>query len=248
MIKAISIGVVGLAACGLTLASCYGDPDIFGGGSGTATGSGSASGTSTTGTGTPTGGGGGGLTSSTGGAAGAGGSSTGTGGTGGTSTGTGPPCEHDVCLVGPPLKTGCSPCVSTVCNADAGCCSGNDAFWGYRCVELADELCAATCGAGKETCDEQYGVTPTYHLCEQGAATCLFGFSNLLTSCRTVCRGLGGVCLGTYDNVDNTYCDFDSWLTCDAFGEEYNVCVCSRGCGNGPSCDFGQSCVDGHCQ
>ena len=274
MKKTISWVAVGLLGCGLSLASCAGDTDLFGGGSGTMTGSGTTTTGTTTGTGGQDGSGGTCLVFGSGGTGGVGGvgAAAGTGGVGGTSTGaggtgatggtggtgatggtggsggTGPTCAHDVCLIGDALPPNCSPCVSTVCGIDPGCCNGADSFWGYRCVELANQHCSVTCGANKESCDDQYGNAISYHLCDEGAVTCRFGINNYLTSCATVCNTFGGVCLGAYDNVDNTYCQFDQWLTCDTMGEQYNVCVCSRGCGNGDSCGFGESCVDGVCQ
>ncbi|HSO00318.1 MAG TPA: hypothetical protein VLS89_18625 [Candidatus Nanopelagicales bacterium] len=61
------------------------------------------------------------------------------------STCTAMACAHSECEAGPastPLADGCSPCVTTVCDADPFCCSTE---WDSFCVTRAEELCPATC-------------------------------------------------------------------------------------------------------
>lgn len=53
-------------------------------------------------------------------------------------------CEHSECNQGSALASGCSDCVTTVCNADSFCC---DQGWDGLCVQQAEELCGDTCEA-----------------------------------------------------------------------------------------------------
>ena len=53
-------------------------------------------------------------------------------------------CSHDECSQGGPLDEACSDCATTVCGADAFCCSTD---WDATCVGEAEALCGI-CGAG----------------------------------------------------------------------------------------------------
>ncbi len=51
-------------------------------------------------------------------------------------------CAHSECLPGAALATGCSACVTTICNNTASCCSGS---WDATCVGLAPTLGMCGC-------------------------------------------------------------------------------------------------------
>jgi hypothetical protein len=63
-------------------------------------------------------------------------------------------CEHSACAVGTALKSGCTECVTTVCQKDPTCCTDS---WDAYCAGLGAEECE--CG---KTCDHEP--------CEQGTA------------------------------------------------------------------------------
>jgi hypothetical protein len=78
------------------------------------------------------------------GAAGAGGAAGGASGAGGGG-GSGAPgtCTHDLCLLSYPLVSGCDPCVTTVCDLYAPCCTMQ---WDSSCVIIAVAHCpGVTC-------------------------------------------------------------------------------------------------------
>jgi hypothetical protein len=54
-------------------------------------------------------------------------------------------CAHSECVAGPALTSGCSDCATTVCAADAYCCSNE---WDSICVNQAATLCSIGCGGG----------------------------------------------------------------------------------------------------
>jgi hypothetical protein len=47
-------------------------------------------------------------------------------------------CAHSVCATGGPLTSGCNSCVTTVCAADAYCCTTS---WDTICVDEAKSMC-----------------------------------------------------------------------------------------------------------
>jgi thermolysin len=51
-------------------------------------------------------------------------------------------CAHSECVTGGPLTSGCSQCVTTVCNSDAYCCSTS---WDGQCVSEAKSWCGLSC-------------------------------------------------------------------------------------------------------
>lgn len=51
-------------------------------------------------------------------------------------------CQHSECITGSPLTNTCSPCATTVCNADPYCCN---IFWDSICVSEAKQICGSTC-------------------------------------------------------------------------------------------------------
>ena len=53
-------------------------------------------------------------------------------------------CAHDKCAVGAKLTSGCDPCVTQICAADAYCCNNS---WDSQCVGEVASICGATCGA-----------------------------------------------------------------------------------------------------
>ncbi|NTX62648.1 hypothetical protein HUA74_18525 [Myxococcus sp. CA051A] len=67
---------------------------------------------------------------------------------------------HDKCTSGVPLSPASDPCVSSVCTADAYCCSSS---WDSRCVGEVRTVC------GSLTCSESDG-TCAHSLCTPGAS------------------------------------------------------------------------------
>lgn len=52
--------------------------------------------------------------------------------------GMGGPCAHDPCVPGGPLAKDCAPCVTTICNIDAFCCTS---MWDLTCYTKALDMC-----------------------------------------------------------------------------------------------------------
>jgi hypothetical protein len=228
----------------LLVAACSGDAELFGSGNGTgAGGTGTTTSTTTattTTTGVPT------TTTSTGvttTSSDTGGTTTttdtGSGGSGGSSTGS---CLHALCEYGLPLVPGCTDCVGAICAADPFCCATT---WDYLCIDSALQACGLDCGAAQGDCEPQYQDAPGYLACEQGPATCSFGFDDTQYSCRQICRYFGGECVAAYNDAGG--CERAEELGCNFVGYESAICVCSRGCGLGPACTDQQTCNGGSC-
>ena len=94
------------------------------------------------------------------------------------------PCTHDVCVTGPPLAPGCSPCAAAVCQVDAFCCQGQ---WDALCVSEVPNACGQTCG-----------------MCSPDGAACSFAAQ----CCSNACNG--GICGGCAPDgascVDSAQC------------------------------------------
>ena len=56
--------------------------------------------------------------------------------------GGGGACAHDECVTGGALVSGCSGCVTAVCDADPYCC---DVMWDAMCVAAVDQYCTPGC-------------------------------------------------------------------------------------------------------
>jgi hypothetical protein len=54
-------------------------------------------------------------------------------------------CSHDECTSGDALYSGCSDCVTAICDADPYCCNTE---WDATCVGEVDALCSPGCGGG----------------------------------------------------------------------------------------------------
>ncbi len=174
-------------------------------------------------------------TSATGGEA-----TTGTGGGGGG-------CAHDPCNAGAPLTSGCDDCVTQICAGDAFCCNDQ---WDELCVDQVWTVCAKDCAPGEIACDAQYQGSPGYGaVCTQGADACQLSANLTVASCNAICEAGGGECLDAY-NDDGSGCGYSQFpqIGCNTSTLMSAVCVCSRGCGQGPPCSNNQDCINGQCQ
>lgn len=95
-----------------------------------------------------------------------------------------PTCAHDVCSQGSSLTASCSPCASTVCDADAFCC---DDSWDNLCVQQAQELCGG--------CEAPPPPACVHSECESGPVLT----SACSTCAATVCATDAFCCDNTWD-------------------------------------------------
>lgn len=104
------------------------------------------------------------------------------------------------------------------------------------------------------TCEELYtGVTGVLQVCGEDGQGCQLSADTDPDDgdpgqhCTAICAAAGGECKGSFDNGASV-CEADPTderpCTDDTLSE--GVCVCSRGCGEGPPCRSG-SCVQGQC-
>lgn len=164
---------------------------------------------------------------------------TGAGGAGGGQ------CNHEPCTEGDPLDGGCDTCAASVCAKDPYCCNQG---WDAICVAAVWNDCAIDCGPrGVPGCDTQYQAgTSDYQLCSQGGV-CSFAFNATMGSCATVCSSHGGECVAAYNDQNNVKCALGQQWTCTGTSYQSAMCMCSRGCGNGPACMLPQTCKSGTC-
>jgi hypothetical protein len=107
-------------------------------------------------------------------------------------------CAHDECTEGASLTTGCSSCVTTVCNADSFCC---DNQWDSQCVDKAEQLCNKQC---------QGGGTCAHDVCDAGPA-----LSDTCSSCATsVCAYDPYCCTTAWDSTCAGWVDYECAFTC----------------------------------
>jgi hypothetical protein len=155
-------------------------------------------------------------------------------------------CAHDPCVTGVSLADNCDPCVTQICAADQFCCSVNGT-WDEICQSAVFSVCGLDCNPTLDTCDMQYGGVGGYYTCVNGIDQCVFGHNtNTNGSCGSYCAANGGECDTAYNNQGQ--CGFGQQLGCQTVGFQSLLCVCSRGCGMGPACSNGQTCVNGNCQ
>ena len=95
-----------------------------------------------------------------------------------------PSCGHDVCTAGAPLESSCDTCVANVCAQDSYCCTSG---WDATCVQLAENVCGASCGSS--AC--------SHDVCTQGAA-----LSSSCDSCTSaVCAQDSYCCTTGWDDT-----------------------------------------------
>ncbi len=82
-------------------------------------------------------------------------------------------------------------------------------------------------------CDEQYGKTPGYQLCEETPETCeFFVNTEIAAACSAHCAAFGGTCVDGRNDVPEDVCsDGGEPLGCDAAMNNTLVCTCSLGRG-----------------
>jgi hypothetical protein len=85
----------------------------------------------------------------------------------------------------------------------------------------------STSGA-KPSCDEQYGDSPDYLLCEETPESCSFNATIANTiSCNDVCSMGGGTCIEAHLNEEDL-CLSTGPAACDQNDFNDGICVCSR--------------------
>jgi hypothetical protein len=82
-------------------------------------------------------------------------------------------------------------------------------------------------------CDEQYGKTPGYQLCEETPDSCeFFVNTEIPAACSAHCAAFGGTCLAGRNDVPEDVCsEGGEDLGCDAAKNNTLVCTCSLGRG-----------------
>jgi hypothetical protein len=75
--------------------------------------------------------------------------------TNGTCQGSTGQCSHPICSSGGPLTSGCDPCATQICAADAYCCRQ---AWDNICVSEVATICGQSCG----------GSTCAHPICNTG--------------------------------------------------------------------------------
>lgn len=212
------------------------------------------------------GGGGGGstpTTTATGGSTGSGtttgtssGTSTGTdtGTATGTSSGTGgggegggwQDCAHGPCDTGPPLDSQCHECLGDLCSSSTleSCCTKG---WDSRCLAVAKDQCGTDCDVGDPpiACNDQYGATPGYWLCEQAEGACVFNVAPGM-ACAGRCQLAGGRCLNAW--TGGQQCTYDENIGClTAPLSGYQSCYCTVGCNGEQPCGAAAVCTTSGC-
>jgi hypothetical protein len=87
--------------------------------------------------------------------------------------------------------------------------------------------CAPQRSSGPPDCETIYGRAPNFDPCPPGEHCMFYTVTADLTprSCGVLCEGLGGECLGAWDDDNNT-CDFDTQEDCQ-FEDDDQICTCS---------------------
>ncbi len=84
-------------------------------------------------------------------------------------------------------------------------------------------------GAPMGTCDELYGGTTDYMLCDEAEDSCRFNATiDMVASCDDVCGAAEGTCLGAELN-EKDVCLSTGDTTCDDVTVNNLICICSRG-------------------
>ncbi len=97
-------------------------------------------------------------------------------------------------------------------------------------------------------CQTTYGsLNGVSQVCLETDSVCELAFSATTQTCTQICSQGGGVCQGVFNNAPGA-CGHAQPSTCDNNFFNDGVCVCSRGCGNGPPCPGNQVCNGGQCQ
>lgn len=81
---------------------------------------------------------------------------------------------------------------------------------------------------GPLSCAERYGDALAFHLCAETAAQCTFFVRLEGSTCDAACAGLGGACLGAYnDGGAEGICESRGDSSCSSSGSDH-VCTCTR--------------------
>lgn len=100
-------------------------------------------------------------------------------------------------------------------------------------------------GSGVVSCFDQYSAAPGYVDCLETPETCEFGFDNSIQSCGAVCAELGGECIDMFN--DDGGCGKTEDHDCVFVGLGAGICICTHGCGAGPPCPEGTTCLSAVC-
>lgn len=79
------------------------------------------------------------------------------------------------------------------------------------------------------SCDALFSSAPGYELCFEQDQSCAFNVATAGGNCHQACNNLGSVCLGAFDNDENSLCVpvQGSTDTCDT-QRDTEICVCAR--------------------
>ncbi len=82
-------------------------------------------------------------------------------------------------------------------------------------------------------CDEQYGKTPGYQLCEETPENCeFFVNTEIMAACDAHCAAFGGTCLAARNDVPDDVCaEGGTDVGCESAANNSVVCTCSLGRG-----------------
>ena len=87
---------------------------------------------------------------------------------------------------------------------------------------------AGTPDAGRPACDDLYGGSSTYALCEERGTECEL-FEVIASTCGDFCSRRGGSCVGGWTNLDDadSRCVRVDDIGCDV-SQNDTICICSR--------------------
>jgi hypothetical protein len=137
-------------------------------------------------------------------------------------------CEHSACAVGAALKTGCTECVTTVCQKDPACCTDT---WDAHCAGLGAEECE--CG---KTCDHEPCVegTALSKSCSEGTkAVCADDPYCCTASWDILCVDAAGDKGACGDKCSHDVCKTGPALHVECGDCEKKICELDPSC-----CDF----------
>ena len=104
------------------------------------------------------------------------------------------------------------------------------------------------CSGNDCSCDEQYTHSGYYGCTPAAADECKFYTSaSSSMTCGQICGNQGGRCLRSYNDGATACTEAGTDLGCSNTQYNTRICICTRGCNNGPRCPPGQRCYPGGC-
>lgn len=91
----------------------------------------------------------------------------------------------------------------------------------------------------------QYPQSPICH----DSNDCELAHDSTQMSCSALCQTGGGECLGAFNDINDQMCAINPNAPYSCFSQQLSsvICICSKGCGNGPPCAAQETCFNGQC-